>query len=346
MIALLFQPRTSFPRRVRWRPRGSGHSGRRTTVMVLSGRRGPEHVVELLLLLLRLVLLLLVLRLVHRRGRQRHDSATGILWCGRGRGGVGGSSDRRIGHVVVTRAPLLYHDYDGCDYCGRNAPANVCAAKSNAVEKRTKRKKKKKRCPTTRRRAPYYFIFIIFFIILIDNIIISFRCTVRCYHYLPGRMLVVPVFRHGVSSKTAAAAPAAAAATTATTMTTTTVAAMVRGRLFVAHRTARLRIRLLSTPRAAAAAAADAGGARSTRSPPTHTSRPVPSSPGGPLSVALVLPGRPAAHPPVTERRQSFAARSLVRSLARPRRVPRLRSACGERAALLPRHKGFGAAVR
>lgn len=165
MIALLFQPRTSFPRRVRWRPRGSGHSGRRTTVMVLSGRRGPEHVVELLLLLLRLVLLLLVLRLVHRRGRQRHDSATGILWCGRGRSGVGGSSDRRIGHVVVTRAPLLYHDDDGCDYCGRNAPANVCAAKSNAVEKRTKRKKKKKNGVQRHADVLRIILFLLFFIL-------------------------------------------------------------------------------------------------------------------------------------------------------------------------------------
>jgi len=61
---------------------------------------------------------------------------------------------------------------------------------------------------------------------------------------------------------------------------------MGRGRLCVAHRTARLRIRLSSTPRAAAAsaAAADAGEARSTRS----ASRVPPRSPdrGGPFAIA------------------------------------------------------------
>jgi len=60
---------------------------------------------------------------------------------------------------------------------------------------------------------------------------------------------------------------------------------MGRGRLSVAHRTARLRIRLSSTPRAAAAsAAADAGEARSTR----FASRVPPRSPdhGGPFTIA------------------------------------------------------------
>lgn len=117
---------------------------------------------------------------------------------------------------------------------------------------------------------------------------------------------------------------------------------MVRGRLCVAHRTARLRIRLLSTPRAAAsaAAAADAGGTRSTRSPP-----PLPLLPHDPrvpfAAVVVVVAGPGAIHcsltpaPPPGASRVTLGgggtgARSLVCSLAAAAAASQARSEAAE----------------
>jgi len=98
------------------------------------------------------------------------------------------------------------------------------------------------------------------------------------------------------------------------TTTTTTTAAMGRGRLCVAHHTARLRIRLSSTPRAAAAsaaAAADAGETRSTRS----ASRVPPRSPdhGGPFAIA-----RRSLSTAVPGPRRATGRRSLSRGPGAP----------------------------